>query len=144
MLEHTKSKAAVHHPVNEPLTRPWIRHFFIMQQLRDTTAQDDIVTRDNNLLELFKTSIPLAENSFGESTMGSWRMFLDAAFREADAPWYSRIRKTLVVERFYSAVEQLELEMPDSNTQRGWQFFDHRRTLRKVPRVPIKLFFALP
>lgn len=106
--------------------------------------QDDVIARDANLLTLFKTTIPLSENSFIESTMSSWRMFLDSAFRDAEAPWYQGIKKTLVTERFYSAIEQLGLEIPDSNGQRQFQFFDHLKTVRRIPRIPIKLFFSLP
>ena len=144
LIEQTKEKAEVRHAVNEPLTRPWLRQYFIMQLLRDSNAQDDVIARDNNLLEIFKTTIPLSENSFTESTLSSWRMFLDSAFRESDTPWYSGIRKTIAQERFYTAIEQLELEMPATNIQHQFQFYDHTRTLRKIPRIPIKLFFALP
>lgn len=144
LIEPSKEKTDIRHAVNEPLTRPWLKHYFLMQVLRDTATPDDIITRDNNLIELFKTTIPLAENSFIESTLSSWRMFLDSSFRDADTPWYSGIRKTLSADRFYSAIEQLELEMPGSNPQRAYQYYDHTRTLRKIPRVPIKLFFSLP
>jgi hypothetical protein len=145
LLEVTKERTEIQHAVNEALTRPWVRHYFIMQLLRnEATAQEDVITRDHNLIEIFKTTIPLAENSFIESTMSSWQMFLGSAFREADAPWYHGIRKILVRERFYTAIEQLELEMPASNVQHAFQFYDHTHTLRKVPRVPIKLLFALP
>lgn len=144
VIEQTKEKTEVRHIVNEPLTRPWLKHYFLMQVLRDASSPDDIITRDNNLLEIFKTTVPLAENSFVESAMNSWRMFLDSAFRETDAAWYGGIRKTLAQERFYTAIEQLELEMPVSNAQHLFQFQDHTKTTRKIPRVPIKLFFALP
>ena len=144
LIERTKEKSEIRHAINEPLTRPWLKHFFIMQSLRDSSSQDDIITRDHNLLELIKTTIPLSENSFVESTMSSWRMVLESAFREADNAWYSGIKKNLMNERFYSAIEQLELEMPDSNSQRQFQFYDHRRSLRKIPRVPVKLFFSMP
>ncbi|MBI3766630.1 MAG: hypothetical protein HY277_09060, partial [Ignavibacteriales bacterium] len=144
LIEPTKEKIELRHTINEPLTRPWVKHYFIMQLLRNGTTQDDLITRDNNLIEIFKTTIPLAENSFIESTMSSWRMFLESAFREADTPWYSGIRKILVTDRFYSAIEQLELEMPDSNPQHLQLFYDHTRAERRIPRVPIKLFFALP
>jgi len=144
LLEPTKDKNEVRHAVNEPLTRPWLKHFFISQLLRDNNASEDIIARDTNIIDVFATTIPLSENSFIESTMSSWRMFLESAFREADAPWYTGIRKVLIQERFYAAIEQLELEMPVSNPQRIFQFYDHTRTLRKVPRIPIKLFFALP
>jgi hypothetical protein len=144
LLEPAKNKSELRHPVNEPLTRPWLKHYFISQLLRDANTPEDIIARDTNIIELFRTTIPLAENSFTESTMSSWRMFLENAFREADAPWYTGIKKLLVAERFYAAIEQLELEIPASNPQRLFQFFDHTRSLRKIPRIPIKLFFSLP
>ena len=71
-------------------------------------------------------------------------MFLDSAFRESDTPWYNGIRKTLIPDRLHLSIEQLELEIPVSNPQRSFQLHDHTRTLKKIPRVPIKLFFALP
>jgi len=144
LVERTKEKPEIRHAVNEPLSRPWIKHYFVMQLLRGGDSRDDVLTRDHNLLDLFKTTIPLTENSFSESVMSAWRMFLDSAFRDADTPWYGGVKKLLNSERFYSAIEQLELEVPDSNPQRLFQFYDHTRTLRRIPRVPIKLFFALP
>jgi len=144
LIEQTKQKTETRHSVNEQLTRPWIKHYFITQILRQSNAQDESLTRDLNLIEIFKTTIPLVENSFTESTMSSWRMFIDSAFRDAEAHWYSGVRKVLIQERYYSAIEQLELEVPESNSQRLLQFYDHSNTLRKLPRVPIKLLFALP
>ena len=144
LIELNKDKTETRHLVNEQLTRPWLKHYFLMQILRETNAQDDTIGRDDNLIEIFKTTIPLTENSFVESTMSGWRMFIDNAFREPDTPWYSGVRKTINADRFNVAIEQLELELPASNTQRGLQFYDHTRALRKMPRVPIKLFFALP
>ncbi len=144
LIEQVKEGDVIRHTINETLTRPWIRHYFILQQLRETNAQDDVITRDHNILDIFRTTIPLAENSFAESSLGSWQMFLGSAFRDADAPWYSGIRRQLVPDRYLSAIEQLELEVPSSNPQHRYQFYDHTRTLRKIPRVPIKFFFALP
>ncbi len=144
LIETVKGKSEVHHPINETLTRPWLRHFFIMQMLRTTAASDDVVARDHNLLEIFKITFPLPENSFIESAMSSWRMFIDSAFRDADTPWYHGIKKVMVQERFYSAIEQLELEVPESNPQRTLQFQDHTRTARRITRVPVKLFFSFP
>lgn len=115
-----------------------------MQLLRDKSSQDDTLNRDHNLIDVFKTTIPLEDNSFIESTMSSWRMFLESALRETDAPWYSGIKKNLITERFYSAIEHLELEMPESNSQRLFLFTDHVKMQRRIPRIPIKLFFALP
>ena len=93
LIEPSKDKTELRHAVNESLTRPWLKHFFISQLLRDTNTPDDIISRDNNIIEVFKTTIPLAENSFTESTMNSWKMFLESSYREADAPWYSGIKK---------------------------------------------------
>lgn len=144
LIEISPNKAEIRHPINESLTRPWIRHYFIMQILRESSAQEEIIARDNNILEILRTSIPLPENSFIDSTMTSWRMFIDSAFRDADTHWYHGIRRQLVQERFYTAIEQLELEIPVSNSQRVLQFYDQTRAIRKMPRVPIKLFFTLP
>lgn len=144
LIEVTKEKAAVHHQVNEAVTRPWLKHFFLMQSLRDGGQADDATARDDNLLEIFKTTVPLAENSFQESSLSSWRMFLETIYRDSDTPWYAGIRKILIFDRFHSAIEQLELELPESNTQRAFHFPDHHRAQRKIPRVPVKLFFALP
>jgi hypothetical protein len=144
LIETTKDKTDVRHTVNEQLTLPWLRHFFMMQALRETNAPEETIARDNNLIEVLKTTIPLTENSFTESTMSSWRMFIDNAFRDTETPWYSGIRRTINPDRFNAAIEQLELEIPVSNAQRAFQFYDQTRTLRKMPRVPMKLFFALP
>ena len=143
LIEPVKGKGDSHHPVNEAMTRPWLKHYFIMQVLRDTKSQDETIARDNNLIEILKSTLPLPENSFTESTMSSWQMFLGSTFRDADTPWYNGIRKVLVPDRFYSAIEQLELEIPSSNPGHGHQFLDHTRSVRKLPRVPIKLFIAL-
>jgi tetratricopeptide (TPR) repeat protein len=144
LIERTKEGAENKHTINESLTRPWIRHYFIIHLLRKTGAQDDIITRDLNILDIFKTTIPLVENSFVESALNSWQMFLGSAFRDAETPWYNGIKKFMAVERFYTAIEQLELEIPISNSEHSYQFLDHQRTPRKLPRVPIKFFFALP
>lgn len=144
LLEPPKGKTEVKHPINESLTRPWLKHFFITSSVRETNNPDDIIARDKNLLEVFKTTIPLPENSFTESAMASWRMLIDSAFREADTPWYRGIRKILVHERLFSAIEQLELEPPSSNPQSQLQFYDQANDLRKISRIPIKLFFSLP
>lgn len=144
LTEIVKDKSEVRHPVNELLTRPWIRHYFLTQALRENQHGDDTVTRDANLIALFKTTIPLSENSFNESSLSAWRMVLDNAYRESDTPWYSGIRKVLVRDRFFAAIEQLELEIPLSNPQRVLHFSDHTRVLRRYPRVPVKLLFAIP
>ncbi len=143
LIERTKDGTETKHPVNETLTRPWIQHYFILQLLRQPGSQDDIITRDLNVLDIFKTTIPLVENSFAESALNSWQMFLGSAFRDADVPWYSGIRKLLSVERFYTAIEQLELEIPISNGEHSYQFQTHQRELHKIPRIPVKFFFAL-
>lgn len=144
LIEITKERTEIRHEVNETQTRPWLRHYFLTQFLRNAGNPDDVIARDANLSEIFKTTIPLADNSFMESTLSAWRMFIDTSFRDADTPWYPGIRKSLIKERFYTAIEQLELELPQSNTQRTHQFYDHTKTLRKLPRIPIKLFFSLP
>lgn len=144
LLEPLKGKTEVKHPINESLTRPWLKHFFLTSAIREANNPDDIIARDKNLIEVFKTTIPLTENSFTESAMASWRMLIDSAFREADTPWYHGIRKILAQERFYSAIEQLELEPPTSNPQHKLQFYYQEHDLRKVSRIPIKLFFSLP
>lgn len=144
LIERTKDGNESKHNLNETLTRPWIRHNFIIQLLRKTASQDDISTRDINILDIFKTTIPLVENSFIESALNSWQMFLGSSFRDADVPWYGGIKKVLATERFYTAIEQLELEIPISNPGHSYQFYDHQRILHKIPRVPIKFFFALP
>jgi hypothetical protein len=144
LLEPAGNKAPRRHPVNERLIRPWLRHAFIMQALRSSNGPDEIIARDTNLIEVFKTTIPLSSNSFIESSMSSWRSFLDNAFRDADTPWYSGIRKILLPERFYAAIEQLELEVPASNPQRFFLYIDAAGAQRHIPRIPIKLFFSLP
>ena len=143
LVEQGKGKPDTRIAVNETLTRPWIKHYFIMQLLRDTRSQDEMILRDSNLIEIFRTTVPLAENSFAESSMSSWQMFLGSAFHDADTPWYHGIRKMLIPGRFHQAIEQLELEPPSSNPQHSDQFYDDSRTLRKIPRVPIKLFISL-
>ena len=143
LIERTKEGTESKHPINETLTRPWIQHYFILQLLRKPGAQDDLITRDVNILDIFKTTIPLVENSFVESALNSWQMFLGSAFRDADVPWYNGIKKVLSVERFYTAIEQLELEIPISNQEHSYQFQNHQRELHKIPRVPIKFFLAL-
>jgi hypothetical protein len=144
LLEPSKGKTEVKHPINESLSRPWLKHFFLTSAIRETNNPDDIIARDKNLIAVFKTTLPLTENSFTESAMASWRMLIDSAFREADTPWYHGIRKTLSLERLYSAIEQLELEPPASNPQHQFHFYDQDNTPRKISRVPMKLFFSLP
>ena len=143
LIEELKTKAQIKHSVDEKLTRSWLRPYFIMRSHKEEPTDDNTVIRDYNLLDVFKTTIPLAENSFTESSMSSWRMFLDASFRDPDAQWYSGIRKVINQDRFYAAIEQLEIEVPFSNPQRHLRFYDHHRTLRQIPRIPAKLFFSL-
>jgi hypothetical protein len=143
LIETTRSKREARHDVDETITRPWIRHYFLSQIVRSTGEQDDQIAFNQNLISILKTTIPLPENSFIESPLSSWRMFLDSAFRDADTPWYRGTRKVLMKERFYTAIEQLELEIPESNIQRQFLFPDHHNTPRKLPRVPIKLLFSL-
>jgi len=144
LIETTRTKSTVRHEIDEALTRPWLRHHFLTHLVHISGEADDQVALSQNLIAIFKTTIPLPGNSFIESPMSAWRMFLDSAYRDADTPWYSGTRKVLVKDRFYTAIEQLELEVPESNPQRQLQFHDHHDTLRKPPRVPIKLLFSLP
>ncbi len=144
LVEKNKEGSETKHSIDENLTRPWIRHYFITQLLRKTNAPDDIIMRDLNVIDIFKTTIPLVENSFAESSLSAWQMFLGSAFRDAETPWYNGIRKILAGERFYSAIEQLELEVPVSNPAHSCLFHDQSRREHKLPRIPIKFFFALP
>ena len=144
LIESTKAKAEVRHEVEEALTRPWLRHHFLGAVLHASGEQDDQVAFSKNLIAIFRTTIPLPDNAFTESRLTAWRMFLDSAYRDADTPWYKGTRRVLVKDRFYSAIEQLELEVPESNQQRALQFRDHHNALRRLPRVPVKLLFALP
>ncbi len=144
IIESPKPKVEIRHAVNEQLTRPWIKHYFISESLRHTGSSDDIIQRNNNLLEIFKTTIPLTENSFIESALSSWRMFIDSSFRDTEAPWYNGIKKNVNHDRLFSSIEQLDLEMSASNVQRTFHFYDHTRALRRIPRIPIKLYFSLP
>jgi hypothetical protein len=144
LTETAKNKTEVRHEIDETLTRPWVRHWFLGQVLNVSGEQDDQVAFSANLITLFRTTIPLPGNAFTESRLSAWRMFLDSAFRDADTPWYHSTRKVLVKDRFYTAIEQLELEAPESNPQRLHQFRDHHNALRRLPRVPVKLLFALP
>ena len=100
LMEQKKDGSEIKQPINESLTRPWIRHYFLIQFLRKTNATDDIVTRDLNIIDIFRTTIPLVENSFIESALNSWQMFLGSAFRDADTPWYTGIKRVMVTERF--------------------------------------------
>lgn len=143
LIEELKTKALIKHSIDERLTRPWLRHYFIMRFLKEEPSEENTIFRDNNLIDIFKTTIPLAENSFTESSMSSWRMFLDTSFRDPDTPWYSGIKKIINIERFYAAIEQLEIEIPSSNPQRNLRFYDHHKILRHIPRIPVKLFFSL-
>ncbi|MBI5475304.1 MAG: hypothetical protein HY964_01045 [Ignavibacteriales bacterium] len=144
LIELEKDKSEIKHPINEPLTRPWLKHFFLTQPLNDSNSDEVKINRNNNLIEIFKTTIPLQENSFNESLLSSWRQFLDVVLKDSDTPWYNGIRKILQTDRFYTAIEQLELDPPASNPQLKIQFYDHTKSLRKFPRIPIKLFFSLP
>ena len=144
LIETTKTKSEVRHEVDETNTRPWLRHHFLGAVINASGEQDDQVAFSKNLITIFRTTIPLPENAFTESRLTSWRMFLESAYRDADTAWYHGTRKTLVKERFYTAIEQLELEVPESNQQRLLQFRDHHNGLRRLPRLPVKLLFALP
>lgn len=144
LIELLKDRSESKHPVNETLTRPWLRYHFLDHIVREGGRQEDVISRDRVLLDIFKTTIPLQENHFNESLMSSWRLFLENAFKDPNTPWYDSIRKVLNAERFYNGIEQLELEPPASNPQLKLQFYDHAKNLRRFPRIPIKLFFSLP
>ena len=40
LIERTKERAEIRHTINESLTRPWIRHYFISQLIRETNSQE--------------------------------------------------------------------------------------------------------
>lgn len=143
LIEVTGKNKEIRHKINEQFTRPWIKFYFHMYAQREEPSLDDPLARTTNLIEILKTTIPLASNSYSESKMSSWRMFLDSVFRDSDAPWYNGIKKNLVRDRFYNTIEHLELEIPLSNTQRDFLFRDHTNSLRKIPRVPIKILFSI-
>jgi hypothetical protein len=143
--EITASRAELRHAVNETLTRPWIRHFFITEALQaQSVTTEEKLARAKNLVEIFRTTIPLPENNFADSPLSSWRMFLEASFRDAELSWHRGFRKLLVKERLFNAIEHLEIDVPESNPQRAMQFRDQRGSLRRLPRIPVKLLITLP
>lgn len=131
------------HDVNENFSRPWIRHHFLTQILKENPTDEAIENRDKNLLEILKVTLPLANNSYIESSLSSWKQFIDFSFKNAEARWYSGSKKIFVKDRFDQAIEQLEIEIPSSNPQRNFLFLDESRFLRKLPKIPVKLFFVI-
>lgn len=130
------------HDVHEKVTRPWIKHYFLTQLLRDTGSNDLIEARDRNLVSILKTTLPLAENSYAESSLSCWRVFIDSCFKTVEVKWVGTQKKIFLKDKFSKSVEQIEIEQPLSNPQRGFLFLDENRFLRKIPKIPIKLFFS--
>lgn len=143
VIEVDKEGNQKKHDVNEKFTRPWIKHYFLTQVLRESGTEDAIESRDKNLIDILKTTLPLAENSYSESSLPSWKPFIDISFKNVEARWYTGQKKVFVKEKFDLAIEQLELDLPISNPQRGFLFIDEMRFLRKLSKVPIKLFFSV-
>ncbi len=143
IIEVDKEGNQKKHEISEKFSRPWIKHHFQTQILRDTGTTESIEARNRNLIDVLKTTLPLAENSYSESSLGCWRPFLESTFKTTEAAWYSGNRKIFMKEKFDKAVEQLEIDVPLSNHQRGFLFLDEMRFLRRFPKIPIKLFFAI-
>lgn len=143
VIEVDKEGNQKKHDVNEKFTRPWIKHYFLTQVLRESGTEDAIESRDKNLIDILKTTLPLAENSYSESSLPSWKPFIDISFKNVEARWYAGQKKVFVKEKFDLAIEQLELDLPLSNPQRGFLFLDEMRFLRKLSKAPIKLFFSV-
>jgi hypothetical protein len=131
------------HDISEKFTRPWIKHHFLTQILRDLGSEEAIESRDKNLIDILKTTLPLAENSYAESALPSWKPFIDISFKPIEARWYAGQKKFFVKEKFHLSIEQMELDLPLSNPQRSYLFLDEMRFLRKLPKIPIKLFFSI-
>ncbi len=142
VIEVDKEGNQKKHDVNEKFTRPWIKHYFLTQALRESGTEDAIESRNKNLIDILKTTLPLAENSYSESSLPSWKPFIDISFKNVEARWYAGLKKIFVKEKFDLAIEQLELDLPLSDPQRGFLFLDEMRFLRKFSKVPIKLFFS--
>ncbi len=143
VIEVDKGGNQKKHEVNENLTRPWIKHHFLTQILKENPTDEAIEIRDRNLLEILKISLPLATNSYTESSLSSWKQFIDVSFKNAEARWYSGSKKIFVKDKFDQAIERLEIETPATNPQRNFLFLDESRFLRKLPKIPVKLFFVI-
>ncbi|RCK71696.1 MAG: hypothetical protein IGBAC_0787 [Ignavibacteriae bacterium] len=142
LIEIDKEGSQKKHDVHEKVTRPWIRHYFYTQLLRELGSGDIIEARDRNLIDILKTTLPLAENSYAESSLSCWRIFIDTSFKTIETKWLSGQRKIFLKEKFSKAVEHIEIEPPFSNPQRSFLFLDENRFLRRLPKIPIKLFFS--
>ncbi len=142
LIEIDREGSQKKHDVHEKVTRPWIRHYFYTQLLRESGSSDVIEARDRNLIDILKTTLPLAENSYAESSLSCWRIFIDTSFKTIETKWLSGQRKVFLKEKFSKAVEHIEIEPPFSNPQRSFLFLDENRFLRRLPKIPIKLFFS--
>lgn len=142
LIEIDKEGNQRKHDVHEKITRPWIKHYFCTQLLRESGTADLIEARDRNLIDVLKTTLPLAENSYSESSLSCWRIFVDTSFKTVEVKWYNGQRKIFQKEKFSKAVEQIEIEPPLSNPQRSFLFLDENRFLRRIPKIPAKLFFS--
>ncbi len=129
--------------INEKFTRPWIKHHFLTQLLDETGSSEAIEARDKNLIDILKTTIPLTENSYIETQLTCWKQFLDNSFATRETQWYAGLRKIFIKENFHTAVEQFEIDIPSSHNQTNFLFLDETRLLRRLPRIPIKLFFSI-
>jgi len=143
VIEVDKEGNQKKHDVSEKFSRPWIKHHFLTQILRESGTEEAIESRDKNLIDALKTTLPLAENSYSESSLPSWKPFVDISFKTNEARWYAGQKKVFLKEKFDLAIEQMELDLPLSNPQRNFLFLDEMRFLRKFPKIPIKLFFSV-
>jgi hypothetical protein len=143
VIEVDKEGNQKKHDVSEKFSRPWIKHHFLTQILRESGTEEAIESRDKNLIDVLKTTLPLAENSYSESSLPSWKSFIDISFKTIEARWYAGQKKVFLKEKFDLAIEQMELDLPLSNSQRSFLFLDEMRFLRKFPKIPIKLFFSV-
>jgi hypothetical protein len=143
VIEVDKEGNQKKHDVSEKFSRPWIKHHFLTQILRESGTEGAIESRDKNLIDALKTTLPLAENSYSESSLPSWKPFIDISFKTIEARWYTAQKKVFLKEKFDLAIEQMELDLPLSNSQRNFLFLDEMRFLRKLSKIPIKLFFSV-
>jgi hypothetical protein len=143
VIEVDKEGNQKKHDISEKFTRPWIKHHFLTHILRESGTEEAIESRDKNLIDILKTTLPLAENSYSESALPSWKPFIDISFKTVEARWYAGQKKIFNKDKFDSAIEQMELDLPLSNSQRSFLFLDENRFLRKLSKIPIKLFFSV-
>lgn len=142
IIEIDKEGSQRKHDVHEKITRPWIRHYFYTQLLRESGSSDILEARDRNLIDVLKTTLPLAENSYAESSLSCWRVFIDTSFKTIEMKWCNGPKKIFQKDKFSKAVEHIEIEPPFSNPQRSFLFLDENRFLRRIPKIPAKLFFS--